>query len=156
MSEEARLTINDRADALVLIDRILDSFDIPIKQAGQQGGRPIGYVGRRVFKALAGKTAAFVRPVPFDRDDLGIDVGCTERTVAKAMKRLIDQGLLTVSGPRSAPMALLHLPPHVVAAYRQHTTRLADVLGDPVQQHELERALVLLDGQVEHGEQTKH
>lgn len=122
MSEEVRLTVNDRTDALALIDRILDSFDIDM--AGPRSGRPIGYVGRRVFKALAGKTAAFVRPVPFDRDNLFIDVGCTERTVAQTMKRLIDQEMMTVSGPRSAPMVLLHLPPHVITAYQQHAGKV--------------------------------
>lgn len=155
--EEVRLTVNDRADALVLIDRILGSFDIEtMEQGGQRGGRPIGFVGQHVFKALAQKAGAFIRPVPFDRDDLSILVGCSEGTVAKAMKRLIDQEMVTVSGPCSAPMALLHLPPHVIAAYQHHAARFAENIGDPVDQNELERALALLDGDVEHGEQTKH
>ena len=83
MSEEARLTVNDRADALVLIDRILESFDSEkMERGGQLSGRPIGRVGQYVFKALAQNAGAFVRPVPFDRDDLSVIVSCTERTVA--------------------------------------------------------------------------
>lgn len=157
MSKEARLTVNDRVDALVLIDRILESFDSEkMERGGQLSGRPIGRVGQYVFKALAQKAGAFVRPVPFDRDDLSVIVSCTERTVAKAMKRLIDQEMVTMSGPRSAPMALLHLPPHVIAAYERHAAKFVECLGDPAGPHELERALALLDEYAVDGEQTKH
>ena len=147
LANETRLVVTERTGALVLIDFIVRDFDIvTMKQAGRGSGRAIGWAGQRVFGVLAEKPGAFLLPVPFDREEVSIAAGYADRTIAKAMKRLVEQELVTMSGFRGAPMFQLHLPPHVVAAYRQHAARAADHFGDPFDDDEIGHALELLDG----------
>ena len=147
MANETRLVITERTGALVLIDHIVADFDIAtIDRTGHGRGGAIGWVGRRVFSDLAEKPGAFLLPVSFDREEVSIAAGYADRTIAKAMKCLVEQELVTVSGSRSAPMVQLHLPAHVITAYRQHVARSADDLEDPFDDDEIEHALGLLDG----------
>ena len=84
--------------------------------------------------------------MPFDRTELSAAIGFTDRTVVRATKRLVDQGLATISGSHRAAMVQLHLPGHVIAAHQRYVTRPGKDLREPISRDELDEALAWLDG----------
>ena len=152
--------------ALELIGRILNAHDLEVR--GGTGSRTNGALGsatQRVFGALATEPGAFARPVPFDRKELASEARCTETTVSKALTRLADKGMATVTGKRGAWLVQLRLPLPVFAAYETYERRFAEDCEEeslgPVSREELDRALALLDHKeadlpVARGRLTRH
>lgn len=137
----------ERSIGLLTVGGIALHFDFETRmQSATRRRQAIGPVGRKVFSALALKPGAFARLVPFDRNEVSAKVGFTDRTVARAVTRLVNLGLLTVCGSREAPMAQLHLPEHVIAAHQRYVTRPGKDLREPVSRDELDEALAWLDG----------
>ena len=137
-------------NALELLQRILEVYDLEVRGGtGSQTNGALGLATQRVFGALATEPGAFTRPVPFDRKELASEAQCTEATVSKALTRLADKGMATVSGKRGAWLVQLYLPPPVFAAYETYESRFVEVFDKevlgPVSRDELDRALALLD-----------
>ena len=158
MSKISKRKLEQQAAALRLIHDIASDFDITTKGQGGRNTGAIGSAGCRILDKLALKRGAFARPVPFRRDELYEETGMTEGTVARAMKRLIEQGFLTVSGPRTAPMAILHLPSHAIVAHEHRQQEWAHEYGGGTDRIDLAEALALLDepefeGYAEHDRQ---
>lgn len=152
--------------ALELLDRILEAHDLEVRRGtGGHTNGALGPITRRVFRTLATEPGAFTRPVPFDRKDVAIYSGCSELTVSKALARLADAGMATVSGKRGAWLVQLCLPSHIFAAYEAYERRFAERDDErcpgPVSQQELARVLALLDREEAdrldaHGSLTRH
>ena len=137
----------ERSIGFLTVAAIALHFDTEKRmQSATRRRQAIGPVGHKVFSALALKPGAFARLVPFDRNELNAKVGFTDRTVARAVTRLVDLGLLTVCGSREVPMAQLHLPEHVIAVCRQYEARPRKLPIEPVSQDEIDEALAWLDG----------
>jgi hypothetical protein len=157
---------DERHYALELLDRILEAHDLEVRRGtGRHTNGALGPATHRVFRILATEPGAFTRPVTFDRKDVAAYSDCTEPTLSKALARLADAGMATVSGKRGAWLVQLCLPSHIFAAYEVYERRSAghDVecsLG-PVSQQELARMLALLDPEeadrsIAHGSLTRH
>ena len=145
MLKISKRKLEQQAAALRLIHDIASDFDITTKGQGGRNTGAIGSAGCRILDKLALKRGAFARPVPFRRDELYEATGMTEGTVARAMKRLIEQGFLTVSGPRTAPMAMLHLPSQAIAAHEHRQQEWAQEQGGGTDRIGLGTVLALLD-----------
>ena len=145
MSKISKRKREQQADVLRLVSKIASDFDIATKGQGGRNTGAIGGAGCRILDKLVLNRGAFARPVPFRRDELYEATGMTEGTVARAMTRLIEQGFLTVSGPRTAPMAMLHLPVQAIAAFEHRQQEWAQEHGGGTDRIDLVKALALLD-----------
>ena len=145
MAKISKRKIEQQAEVLRLVSEIASDFDIATKGQGGGYSGAIGGAGCRLFDELALKKGAFARPVPFRRDELYEATGMTEGTVARAMKRLIEQGFLIVSGSRTAPMAMLHLPSQAIAAFEHRQAEWAQRIDSGMAQIDLGKTLALLD-----------
>ena len=153
-------------NALELLERILEAHDLEVRRGtGRHTNGALGPITQRVFRTLATVPGAFTRPVPFDRKDVAVHSGCSEPTVSKALARLADAGMATVSGKRGAWLVQLYLPSHIFAAYEAYERRSAERDSEypagPVPQQELARVLALLDQEevdrpLAHGSLTRH
>jgi hypothetical protein len=111
------IPVEQQSQAHSVACEIVALFDRRSRRSVPAGA--IGSLGCEVYAALAQKHGAFVRPVPFRRDDLSKAVICSKRLLSQALARLVEHGFLVLSGTRIAPMAMLHLPNGAVQAYRQ-------------------------------------
>lgn len=144
MSKISKRTYEEQAEALSLIGRIATEFDIMTKRQGRKYTGAIGSAGRGIIDALAMKRA-FFRPVTFKYIELCENTGLSRSTIASAMKRLIEQEFVTISGSRIALMAKLSLPGKAIAAFEQEQSRSADEFGDLITHFELADVLSVLD-----------
>jgi hypothetical protein len=150
MAGESKHRSDEWHNALDLLQRILEAHDLEVRRGtGRHTNGALGPATHRVFRILATEPGAFTRPVPFDREEVAIYSECTEPAVSKALTRLADKGMATVSGERGAWLVQLHLPPPIFAAYETYERRFAEdfekgSLG-PVSRQELDRVLALLD-----------
>lgn len=145
MSKISKRTYEEQAEALSLIGRIATAFDIMTKRQGRKYTGAIGTAGRGIIDALAMKRGAFFRPVPFKYIELCENTGLSRGTIASAMKRLIEQEFVTISGSRIALMAKLSLPGKAIAAFEQEQRRWANKFGDLITHFELTDVLAVLD-----------
>ena len=137
-------------EALELVGNIITAFDIETKGEGGRNSGAIGMSGCRVFNTLARKPGAFVQLVPIRYSDLIVESGLSRSAVGHAVKRLLQNILISIvvsEGRPAVRMALLHLPPRVLSLYERRERRSATSLG-PVSRDELERALAVLGGKV--------
>lgn len=132
--------------ALEMVGHIITTFERATR--GRRGRRTgsVTLAGVDVFEALSYKRGAFARPVSFRRDELIERCGLSGRGIDLALKRLVDEGLLTISGSLEAPMGQLQIPPKVFASYQRDDNQIAEGPHDmAVERHQLDEALALLD-----------
>lgn len=141
---------NDRyIQAIVLLGDVLWAYNTATKTVrnGRRDGGVLGYVGCQVFRCLAEKKGAFVRPVPYLRKQFIEEAAFSGGAIDSALTRLSEQGLVTLGGTGRAVTVQLQVPPHVFDLYQQFVGRSAAEAGfdPPVSRHELDKALALMD-----------
>ena len=144
-----RTSDNRYIEAIELLSEIVWAYNVKTKSVrnGRRNGGAIGDTGCRVFRYLAQKKGAFVRPVPYVRKAFIDEVVLSGGAIDGALKRLGEQGLVTLSGTGQAATVQLHVPPHVFDLYQQLAGKIAiDAESDPpVDRHELDAILGMLD-----------
>jgi hypothetical protein len=110
-------------EAVDLLVAVLTAFG---REAEASQNSPITPTGLSVFRALAERRGAFLRPVPFRRDDLATLTCASKGAVNAALRQLAANGFLVVSGPRTAPMAKLQFPQAALDDFTSRENRKAD------------------------------
>jgi hypothetical protein len=112
-------------------------------------GRETGLMtraGMDVFEALTFQRGAFARPIPLRREDLMERCQLNGRRIDQAVRRLIAEGFVTLSGLPDQPMVQLHIPTRAFGTFQ----RIVNGPGGgsartPLERDELDSALVWLD-----------
>ena len=120
---------DQQQEALNLVVEIVVSLGLQTRTRGSHSGA-IGRTGCDVFRALAKRKGTFARPVPFRRDELPELTSLSKSAIAAAIPQLIEHGFLTITGLRTAPMAMLHLPAQAIDEFERRQERLAAGMGD--------------------------
>jgi hypothetical protein len=146
MKSSDRVKAEEQYFALDMICNIIVMYE---QATRGRRGRETGVMtraGMDVFEALSFQRGAFVRPVPLDREDLMERCQLNGRRIDQAVRRLIAEGFVTLSGLPDQPMVQLHIPTRAFETFQ----RIVNGPGGgsartPLERDELDCALAWLD-----------
>jgi hypothetical protein len=141
-----RVKAEEQYFALDMINNFLQVYEQATRgRRGRQTGL-MTVAGTDVFEALSFQRGAFARPVPLNREDLMERCQLIGRRIDQAVRRLVAEGFITLSGLPDQEMVQLHIPTRAFETFQ----RIVNALGGgsartPLEREELDKALAWLD-----------